>query len=183
MVPVLAALPQPGAFPWFTALSVLVVVAVGSFVARRALAEVARLSRLRTKLAVALAACTVTALALAVLDLVAGGSLGQFRLSAVGAPTGPALPRAARSNWASGPSSWWSATPGSCAGERPRAPLGLVVLVSGSGSNLQALLDASAEPGAPFRVLAVGADRDGTGGVDRAERPASRRSPAGCPTT
>ena len=37
MVPVLAALPQPGAFPWFTSLSVLVVVAVGAFVARRAL--------------------------------------------------------------------------------------------------------------------------------------------------
>ena len=50
------------------------------------------------------------------------------------------------------------------------APLGLVVLVSGSGSNLQALLDASAEAGAPFRVLAVGADRDGTGGAQRAER-------------
>ena len=49
-------------------------------------------------------------------------------------------------------------------------PLGLVVLVSGSGSNLQALVDAAAEPGAPFRVLAVGADRDGTGGAERAER-------------
>jgi len=49
-------------------------------------------------------------------------------------------------------------------------PLRLVVLVSGSGSNLQALLDASAERGAPFRVVAVGADRDGTGGVQRAER-------------
>ena len=84
----LAALPQPGAFPWFTALSVLVVVAVGAFVARRSLAEVARLSRLRTKLAVALSACTVAALTLTVLDLVAGGSAGQFRLSAVGAPTG-----------------------------------------------------------------------------------------------
>jgi phosphoribosylglycinamide formyltransferase-1 len=57
----------------------------------------------------------------------------------------------------------------------PAAPLGLVVLVSGSGSNLQALLDASAEAGAPFRVLAVGADRDGTGGAQRAER-------AGIPT-
>ena len=55
------------------------------------------------------------------------------------------------------------------------APLGLVVLVSGSGSNLQALIDASAEPDASFRVLAVGADRDGTGGVERAER-------AGIPT-
>ena len=36
MVPVLAALPQPGAFPWFTALSCLVVVVVGGLVARRA---------------------------------------------------------------------------------------------------------------------------------------------------
>ena len=50
------------------------------------------------------------------------------------------------------------------------APLGLVVLVSGSGSNLQALIDASAHEAAPFRVLAVGADRDGTGGVERAQR-------------
>ncbi|MFL6078615.1 MAG: DUF6350 family protein [Ornithinibacter sp.] len=88
MVPVLAALPQPGGFPWFTALSVLVVVAVGAFVARRALKAVARLSRLRTKLSVALSACAVTALTLAALDLVAGGSAGQFRLAAVGAPTG-----------------------------------------------------------------------------------------------
>jgi phosphoribosylglycinamide formyltransferase-1 len=55
------------------------------------------------------------------------------------------------------------------------APLRLVVLVSGSGSNLQALIDASAADGAPFRVVAVGADRDGTGGVERAER-------AGIPT-
>ncbi len=54
-------------------------------------------------------------------------------------------------------------------------PLGLVVLVSGSGSNLQALIDASAHDAAPFRVLAVGADRDGTGGAERAER-------AGIPT-
>jgi phosphoribosylglycinamide formyltransferase-1 len=45
--------------------------------------------------------------------------------------------------------------------------LRLVVLVSGSGTNLQALLDAEAE-GAPLRVVAVGADRDGTGGAVRA---------------
>ncbi len=54
--------------------------------------------------------------------------------------------------------------------DRDRAPLGLVVLVSGSGTLLQALLDASAAPGAPFRVLGAGADRDGTGGLQRAER-------------
>ena len=86
LVPVLAALPQPGAFPWFVALSVLVVVGVGSFIGRRALREVARLSRLRTKAAVALSACAVTAVVVVALDLVAGGAAGQFRLSAVGAP-------------------------------------------------------------------------------------------------
>ncbi len=95
MVPVLAALPQPGDFPWFTALSVLVVVAVGAFVARRSLAEVARLSRLRTKLAVALSACTVTALTLAVARP-RGRRLGRA-VPAVGRgrPDRPALPRPA----------------------------------------------------------------------------------------
>ncbi|MGC5330147.1 phosphoribosylglycinamide formyltransferase [Micromonospora sp. DT62] len=44
----------------------------------------------------------------------------------------------------------------------------IVVLVSGSGSNLQALLDASADPAYGARVVAVGADRDGIAGLDRA---------------
>jgi phosphoribosylglycinamide formyltransferase-1 len=44
----------------------------------------------------------------------------------------------------------------------------VVVLVSGAGSNLQALLDATAEPGFPAAVVAVGADRDGIAGLDRA---------------
>ena len=48
------------------------------------------------------------------------------------------------------------------------APARLVVLVSGSGSNLQALLDATADPGYGARVVAVGADRDGIAGLDRA---------------
>jgi len=48
------------------------------------------------------------------------------------------------------------------------APARLVVLVSGSGSNLQALLDATADPAYGARVVAVGADRDGAGGLDRA---------------
>ena len=47
-------------------------------------------------------------------------------------------------------------------------PLRLVALVSGSDSNLHALIDAAADPGAPFRVVAVGADRDGTLGLERA---------------
>jgi phosphoribosylglycinamide formyltransferase-1 len=47
-------------------------------------------------------------------------------------------------------------------------PKKLVVLVSGSGSNLQALLDACADPAYGARVVAVGADRDGIEGLDRA---------------
>nr|WP_311132220.1 phosphoribosylglycinamide formyltransferase [Nonomuraea gerenzanensis] len=46
----------------------------------------------------------------------------------------------------------------------------LVVLVSGSGTNLQALLDASADPSYGARVVAVGADREGIEGLDRATR-------------
>jgi phosphoribosylglycinamide formyltransferase 1 len=44
----------------------------------------------------------------------------------------------------------------------------LVVLLSGSGSNLAALLDATADPAYGARVVAVGADRDGIGGLDKA---------------
>jgi phosphoribosylglycinamide formyltransferase-1 len=51
----------------------------------------------------------------------------------------------------------------------------LVVLVSGSGTNLQALLDACADPAYPASVVAVGADRDGIEALARAER-------AGVPT-
>jgi phosphoribosylglycinamide formyltransferase 1 len=51
----------------------------------------------------------------------------------------------------------------------------LVVLVSGAGTNLQALLDAAADPSYGAEVVAVGADRDGVQGLARAER-------AGAPT-
>ena len=51
----------------------------------------------------------------------------------------------------------------------------LVVLVSGSGTNLQALLDACADPAYGAGVVAVGADRYGIEGLARAER-------AGIPT-
>ncbi|MFC4057884.1 phosphoribosylglycinamide formyltransferase [Planomonospora corallina] len=50
-----------------------------------------------------------------------------------------------------------------------------MVLVSGSGTNLQALLDAAADEGYGARIVAVGADRDGIEGLARAER-------AGVPT-
>ncbi|MFT7836517.1 phosphoribosylglycinamide formyltransferase [Saccharothrix sp. BKS2] len=49
-------------------------------------------------------------------------------------------------------------------------PARVVVLVSGSGTLLQALLDAAADPGYPVEVVAVGADRDGIAGLDRAGR-------------
>jgi phosphoribosylglycinamide formyltransferase 1 len=54
-------------------------------------------------------------------------------------------------------------------------PARLVVLVSGSGTNLQALIDASADPAYGARVVAVGADREGIEGLARADR-------AGIPT-
>ncbi|WP_406040952.1 phosphoribosylglycinamide formyltransferase [Micromonospora sp. NBC_00898] len=50
----------------------------------------------------------------------------------------------------------------------PASVARLVVLVSGSGSNLQALLDAAADPAYGAQVVAVGADRDGIAGLDRA---------------
>jgi phosphoribosylglycinamide formyltransferase-1 len=56
-----------------------------------------------------------------------------------------------------------------------QSPIRIVVLVSGSGTNLQALLDACAEPSYGARVVAVGADRDDIEGLARADR-------AGVPT-
>ncbi|MDN5794534.1 MAG: phosphoribosylglycinamide formyltransferase [Intrasporangium sp.] len=56
-----------------------------------------------------------------------------------------------------------------------RAPVDVVVLVSGSGTLLQALLDASQDSTYGVRVVAVGADRDGIAGLERAQR-------AGVPT-
>ncbi|QWC86027.1 phosphoribosylglycinamide formyltransferase [Nocardioidaceae bacterium] len=51
----------------------------------------------------------------------------------------------------------------------PDAPARLVVLVSGAGTNLQALLDASADPAYGAEVVAVGSDREGVQGLARAE--------------
>jgi phosphoribosylglycinamide formyltransferase 1 len=45
----------------------------------------------------------------------------------------------------------------------------LVVLVSGAGTNLQALMNAAQDPGYGATVVAVGADRDGIAALDRAE--------------
>ncbi|MFD0272537.1 phosphoribosylglycinamide formyltransferase [Kitasatospora sp. NPDC127111] len=53
---------------------------------------------------------------------------------------------------------------------RTPGPARLVVLVSGSGTNLQALIDATADPAFGAEIVAVGADRDGIAGLERAER-------------
>ena len=46
----------------------------------------------------------------------------------------------------------------------------LVVLISGTGTNLQALLDACADRSYGAEVVAVGSDRDGVEGLARAEK-------------
>jgi phosphoribosylglycinamide formyltransferase-1 len=55
------------------------------------------------------------------------------------------------------------------------APARLVVLVSGAGTTMQALLDACADPAYGVQVVAVGSDRADAGGLGRAQR-------AGVPT-
>lgn len=45
----------------------------------------------------------------------------------------------------------------------------LVVLASGSGSTLQAVIDAAAQPGFGAHVVAAGTDRPGSAAMDRAE--------------
>ncbi|PWW64412.1 phosphoribosylglycinamide formyltransferase [Actinokineospora spheciospongiae] len=53
---------------------------------------------------------------------------------------------------------------------QPAAPARIVVLVSGTGTLLQALLDEAGQPHFPARVVAVGADRAKIEGIARAER-------------
>lgn len=57
----------------------------------------------------------------------------------------------------------------------PGRPARVVVLLSGSGTLAQALLDAAQGPGCGWTVVAVGSDRDSAPGLDRARR-------AGVPT-
>lgn len=54
-------------------------------------------------------------------------------------------------------------------------PARLVVLASGVGSLLQALIDAAAEPTYPARVVAVGSDHEGVPALDRAGKSAIPR--------
>lgn len=50
------------------------------------------------------------------------------------------------------------------------AALKVGVLISGRGSNLQALLDAAAAPGYPAKIVAVVSNKADVGGLDRAKR-------------
>lgn len=63
-----------------------------------------------------------------------------------------------------------SAAPGTDRTPAPPTPgpARLVVLLSGTGTLLQALLDACADPGYGAEVVAVGSDRPGVAGLDRA---------------
>lgn len=89
MVPVLGALPDPGAFPgWLPALALLPV-AVGALIGWRSLRSLALLSTTRTKLLVTGTAVALAAGAVGLLDALAGGSLGAQRLSHLGAPAVP----------------------------------------------------------------------------------------------
>jgi phosphoribosylglycinamide formyltransferase-1 len=49
-------------------------------------------------------------------------------------------------------------------------PVRVVVLISGTGTLLQALLDATQDADYPVRIVAVGSDRPGVAGLARAER-------------
>ena len=197
VVPVFAALPSPGPFPVVTVGVVLVPVLVGGYVGRRALRRVARLSSLRTKASVAVVAALLTAAGTGLLDALGGGRLGTYRLAHIGAPA-LALAGALAVELTVGAAhrrglGRLAAAPLSDRGHRPvlpprsttlltvsdspaSAPAGaVVVLVSGSGTNLQALIDACADASYGVRIAAVGADRDGIEALARAER-------AGIPT-
>ena len=66
-----------------------------------------------------------------------------------------------------------------------RRPARIVVLVSGAGTNMAALLEATGDPSYGARVVAVGADRSDTGGVEAARRaglPTFVRQLSGSPT-
>lgn len=86
MVPALAALPDPGAFPAAMPAVVLLPVAAGALVGWRVLRSLPRLAPLTTTCSVSAVAVLVAAGALGLADAVGGGALGAGRLAHVGAP-------------------------------------------------------------------------------------------------
>jgi hypothetical protein len=87
LIPGLGAVPDPGPLPAGLWLMVLVPVAAGALVGRRALHQVARLSSWQVKARTAASACVVAASVLTLASALAGGSIGAARLSGVGAPS------------------------------------------------------------------------------------------------
>ena len=79
-VPVLAAIPGPGHFGWWSRLLLLIPILLGAYAARRTLAEIPRLARGRVKFTATLAA----------VDLLGGGSAGMERIRDIGV-SAPAL--------------------------------------------------------------------------------------------
>jgi phosphoribosylglycinamide formyltransferase-1 len=75
-------------------------------------------------------------------------------------------PAAAPGRWVGSPRPAGATAPG----RRPEdaLPARLVVLASGEGRTLQALLDAAGDPAYGAQVVAVGTDRDGVGALGRA---------------
>lgn len=84
LVPVFGAMPEPGPWSWMAHLLVLIPVLVGAHVGRASLSSVARLSSVRTKAGVAVTASLLVAAGVALLDGLAGGSLGAYRLADIG---------------------------------------------------------------------------------------------------
>ena len=194
--PLLAALPAEGTPPaWASALVAVPVLAglvAAVLVVRRFPAY-----ELGTGAVRGLGSGVVGGVCVTLLVALAGGAVGPGRMADLGADLVPTFVAATVAMGLGGlvggvAATWWGRRGrASCTGQaegsaadlracpslsacRP-PPARLVVLVSGAGTNLQALLDACADPAYGAQVVAVGADRDGIEGLARAER-------AGVPT-
>lgn len=84
MIPLLGALPTEGVWSRWLLLVIVLPVAVGVAVARRACRSVAQLSSWRTKLTTSVAAVAVSAITIGILAALATGSAGLERLRQVG---------------------------------------------------------------------------------------------------
>ncbi len=167
--PLLAALPPPGEFPGWVFVLGLVPLLAGM------------VSGWRVELGVA----GGTAGSRGARRRVPAGSPDSCSASSSGSPVGESVRgawptpdrRLSRRCCSRCPSWRWAARSARCSStiveavpRSPRTPARLVVLVSGSGTNLQALIDSSTSPDYGAEIVAVGADRDGIEGLARAER-------------
>lgn len=89
-VPVLAAIPGPGHFGWWSRLLLLIPILFGAYAARRTLAEIPRLARGRVKFTAVAVTVVGSSVTLAAVDLLGGGSAGMERIRDIGV-SAPAL--------------------------------------------------------------------------------------------